>query len=252
MKAIISNFLINIGGCTVFFIRICTYIPSFKKRWYEILKQFKRIGWDSLPLILITSAFTGFVTAVQASYQTKGLIPKSMLGVLVGKSVMTELAPVLTALVSTGKVGASIAAEIGSMKVTEQIDALETMAIDPIDFLYMPRVVAGAIMMPVLTILSITISLFSAYLLSNYTSGVSFYGFFNTMKNYFVASDIYGALVKSFFFGITITTVGCFAGSKTQGGAEGFGSVATNTVIYSAIMILVMDFVVATVLFGGL
>jgi phospholipid/cholesterol/gamma-HCH transport system permease protein len=148
-------------------------VPRLPHRRAEILRQMRRVGWDSLLLIGITSAFTGLVTAVQASYQTSGYIPRSLIGVLVGKSTMIELAPVLTALVLSGRVGASIAAEIGTMKVSEQIDALKTMAIDPVDFLYLPRVIAGLIMAPLLTVFSNFIGILSAFVISRYHYGLS-------------------------------------------------------------------------------
>ncbi|MDD3049596.1 MAG: ABC transporter permease [Candidatus Cloacimonetes bacterium] len=221
------------------------------KRKYEILKQMKKIGYDSLLLIFVTSGFTGLVTAVQATYQTSNYIPKSLIGVLVGKSTMIELAPVLTALVLSGKVGASIAAEIGTMKVSEQIDALETLAVDPVEYLYYPRILAGILMFPALTIFSNVIAILSAFFLSTFRYKLSFYSFFSNMKNYFQPYDLWGGLVKAFFFGFVVTSIACFIGSKTKGGAEGVGKSATQSVVYSSISILVMDFAVAYFLFGN-
>ena len=146
------NLLAKLGSYLIFNGKVIKEIPFIFKRRYYFLRICKKIGLDSLWLIIITSVFTGFVTALQAIYQTKGRIPLSYLGVLVEKSVVIELAPVLTALVLTGKIGAALTAEIGTMKVTEQVDALESMAISPYNFIYMPRVVAGAIMVPLLTI----------------------------------------------------------------------------------------------------
>lgn len=210
-----------------------------------------RVGYDSLILITITAAFTGLVTAVQAVYQTQGYIPVHFIGVLVGKSTMIELAPVLTALVMTGKVGASIAAEIGSMNVSEQLDALKTMAIEPADFLYLPRIIAGVIIFPLLTIFANVIGIISSWGFSFMRYGISYHTFFNSLKNYFTPSDLWGGLIKSIFFGLIVTSIGCFAGSKTTGGAEGVGKATTQTVVYSAILILIMDFLVAWFLFGG-
>jgi len=249
MKSKLS-FINLIGEFVLFNAAILGHFTKIQKRSNEILKQMKRIGYDSFLLIAITSAFTGLVTSVQASYQTSGYIPVSLIGVLIGKSTMIELAPVLTALVLTGKVGASIAAEIGSMKVSEQLDALETMAIDPVDLVYMPRIVAGIVMFPILTIFSNLIGIFSAFLLSVYKYHINAFSFFTNMRDFFLPSDLIGGLVKAVFFGLIITTVGCFAGSKAQGGAEGVGKITTMTVVYSSILILVMDFIVAAILFG--
>lgn len=245
------HFFSTIGEFLLFNLSIAGFLPHLKKRYGEIIKQMKRIGFDSLPLISITSAFTGLVTSVQASYQTSGYIPKRLIGVLVGKSTMIELAPVLTGLVLAGKVGASIAAEIGSMKVSEQIDAMETMAIDPHDFLYFPRIFAGCIMFLLLTVYANFIGIFSAFILSVGKYKVNAFSFFNNMRNFFLPSDLWGGLIKAFFFGLIITSVACFAGSKTKGGAEGVGKAATNTVVYSSILILITDFVVASILFGN-
>ncbi len=246
-----KSFFINILGEFVLFnISIFSHLPRIKKRFAEIVKQMKRIGYDSLPLIAITSAFTGLVTSVQASYQTSGYIPMSFIGVLIGKSTMIELAPVLTGLVLAGKVGASIAAEIGTMKVSEQLDALETMAIDPVDYIYMPRIISGILMFPLLTIFSNFIGILSAFYLSVFKYNVNAYSFFSNMRDFFLPSDLWGGLVKALFFGLIVTSVGCFMGSKAKGGAEGVGKVTTLTVVYSSILILVMDFIVAALLFG--
>jgi phospholipid/cholesterol/gamma-HCH transport system permease protein len=247
----IKNFVVLVGDFSIFQIDIFQSLSNLKKRWEAILDQMQKIGLDSLLLITITAGFTGLVTAVQASYLTNGYIPPNLIGVLVGKSTMIELAPVLTALVLAGKVGASIAAEIGTMKVSEQLDSLMTMAIDPADYLYMPKVVAGCLMVPVLTIYANLVGIFSAFALSVIKYNINGYTFFLEMKNYFMPSNLWGGLVKAFFFGFFITMIGCYAGSKTEGGAQGVGRVATMTVVYSSIAILVVDFVVAAVLFGS-
>jgi phospholipid/cholesterol/gamma-HCH transport system permease protein len=236
-------FVIFLGGVT-------RCLPGIGRRRTEIIRQAKRIGNDSLLLIFVISVFTGLVTAVQATYQTSGYIPIRMIGVMVGKSAMIELGPVLTALVLSGRVGASLAAEIGTMRVSEQLDALETLAIDPADYLYMPRIVAGALMVPLLTVYSIVFAIFSAFTFTFLKYGMSAETFFLHMRNYFQPSDIWGGLVKSFFFGLIITSVGCHVGSRAGNGAEGVGRAATQTVVWSSILILIMDFFVAFVLFG--
>lgn len=248
VKSIISL----VGEFMLFQYAVFVHLSQIRKRFTEIVIQMRRIGYESLLLISVTSGFTGLVTSVQASYQTSGYIPESLIGVLVAKSTMIEVAPVLTGLVLAGKVGASIAAEIGTMKVSEQIDALETMAIDPFDYIYLPRIIAGIFMFPLLTIFSNFIGIFSAFFLSVYKYNVNAYSFFSNMKDFFLPADLWGGLVKAIFFGLVITTVGCFAGSKAKGGAEGVGRVTTLTVVYSSILVLVADFVVAAILFGGI
>ncbi|MDD2332068.1 MAG: ABC transporter permease [Candidatus Cloacimonetes bacterium] len=245
----IRAFLSGIGEYILFIGRVFGRFPHFYRRIPEIFLQVKRIGYDSLLLIFITSAFTGLVTALQAVYQTRNYIPVSYMGVMIGKSTMIELGPVLTALVLTGKVGASIAAEIGTMRVSEQIDALQSMSIKAEDFLYMPRVLAGLIAFPLLTIYSSIVGIICAWLFAWKAYGLHYYTFFNNMKSYFHPSDLWGGLVKSLFFGLIITSIGCFQGDKTFGGAEGVGKSTTQTVVNSAILILVWDFIVAWILF---
>ncbi|MDP2173840.1 MAG: ABC transporter permease [Candidatus Cloacimonadaceae bacterium] len=243
--------LAGIGEYSIFLGNTLKRISALGRRRQEFLIQFKRIGYDSIFLITLTAAFTGLVTALQAVYQSKGYIPLHLLSVLIGKSTMIELAPVLTALVMTGKVGASIAAEIGTMKVSEQLDALKSMSISPEEFLYMPRVVAGLIAFPILTVYANLIGILCAWYFSWLRYGIHYHTFFNNMKSYFEPSDLWGGLIKSVVFGFLITTLSCFFGSRSFGGAEGVGRSTTLTVVYSSVLILVMDFFVAWILFGG-
>ena len=245
-----NHFITTIGQYVIFNFYVITQFPDIFKRMPLIVKQMKRVGYDSLLLISITSAFTGFVTSLQASYQTSGYIPESLIGVLVGKATMIELAPVLTGLVLTGKIGASIAAEIGTMKVNEEVDALKSLAINPFSFVHLPRIIASSLMVPLLEIYAIIVGIFSAYTLSIFKYGINGYTFFANMRSFFNPSDLWGGVIKAFFFGLIISTIGCFVGSKTRDGAEGVGRAATLTVVYSSILILVMDFAVAAVLFG--
>lgn len=247
----IANLFAGIGEYIIFIGNSLSRLPSFPKRYQEFLIQFKRIGFDSLFLISLTAAFTGLVTALQAVYQSKGYIPIHLLSVLIGKSTMIELAPVLTALVMTGRVGASIAAEIGTMKVSEQIDALKSMNINPHEFLYLPRILAGIFAFPLITIFANLVGIITAWYFSWLRYGIHYYTFFNNMRSYFEASDLWGGLAKSLVFGFIITSFACFHGDRTYGGAEGVGKATTLTVVYSAVAILVMDFIVAWFLFGA-
>lgn len=242
----------NVGAYVIFLYQLFIKLPKIIKRRYEILVQIKNMGFNSLLLITVTSAFAGLVTAVQASYQTRGLIPKSFIGVMVAKSTMIELAPVLTGLVLSGKIGASITAEIGTMRVSEQIDALKSIGTDPYEYLYLPRVIAGILILPLLTIYANFIGIVSAFFIVSHQYNINYQTFFNNIKDYFDPMDLWGGLAKAFFFGLVITSIGCLIGNKAEGGAEGVGKAATLTVVYSSIMILVMDFVVAAILFGGM
>ncbi len=250
-KSLLIKTAYQIGSYVSFTAAVLVKIPRIFRRFYEFTDQLKKMGYDSILLITVTSGFTGLVTAVQASYQTRGYISRNLIGVVVGKSTMTELAPVLTALVLSGKVGAAIAAEIGTMKVSEQIDAMKSMGVDPYDYLYLPRMIAGIIVLPLLTVYANLIGICSAFIVSNIKYDINIYTFFSNIRHYFDPMDLWGGLIKTFFFGMIITSISCYIGSRTEGGAEGVGKATTLTVVYSSILILLMDFVVAAVLFGG-
>ena len=246
------KFLAGLGDYVIFTGAALKSLRSVLVRRQEIVLQFKRIGFDSLFLISLTAAFTGLVTALQAVYQSKGYIPINLLSVLISKSTMVELAPVLTALVMTGKVGASIAAEIGTMKVSEQLDALRSMNIQPSEFLYMPRILAGVITFPMLTVFANLVGILCAWYFSWLRYGIHWHTFFNSMKSYFEPFDLWSGLIKSAVFGFIITTLSCYFGDRSTGGAEGVGRSTTLTVVYSAVTILIMDFIVAWILFGAM
>ena len=207
-----------------------------------ILYQMEHIGVNSLPLVTIIAVFTGAVAAWQAAYQLKGIAPLSFLGGSTSRAIITELGPVLTGIVIAGRVGASIAAELGTMKVTEQIDALETMAISPVRYLAMPRFIASVVMLPLLVIFADTIAIFGAFIVSNYFLGVSFAVFFLSVKRFFVMSDLIAGLVKTVFFGAVTSLLGCHIGFRTEGGAEGVGLSTIRSFVLSAAMILILDY----------
>jgi len=241
-----------IGSYTIFTFQTLISMVFLNKRRHVIAKQLKKIGNDSIFLIFVTSAFTGLVTALQATYQTKGYIPLSLISVMVAKSSMIELSPVLSSLVLAGKVGATISAEIGSMNVTEQIDALKAMSVNPNEYLYMPKVFAALVMFPCLVIFSIAISILSAFIFSNAFFGVSVNTFFLSIKAFFEPLDIWIGIIKAIFFGFIVSTIATFNGAMTTNGAEGVGQASTNTVIFSSIGILMMDFLIAQFVFGSM
>ena len=248
----VINVFRNIGDFTIFTKNTLLTFYLVWKRRFLLLQQLKKIGYDSTLLIIVTSAFTGLVTALQATYQTKGYIPLSLISVMVAKTSMMELSPVLTGLVLSGKVGATISAEIGSMKVTEQIDALDTMSVDKYEFLYMPRVVACLLMFPILTVVSILVAILSAFIFSNNMYHISSFTFFENMKAFFEPLDLWLGLTKAIVFGFIVSSIATYSGSITKNGAEGVGIATTNTVVYSSIGILMSDFIVAQIIFGGI
>lgn len=210
--------------------------------------QMRRIGVDSLPVALFIAAFTGIVLALQASYTFTGTVPLYVVGAVVGKTMMLELGPVLTGLALAGRVGASVAAELGTMKVTEQVDALETLAYDPLAYLVVPRLLAGLVMVPVVVVLGIVIGIVTGWITSMSLLDLSTAEFVKGLKFLYRFKDVWFGLVKSASFGFTITLVGCRLGLGTRGGAEGVGRSTTRAVVISAMLILVLDAFWAVVL----
>ncbi len=212
------------------------------------LVQMRRVGVDSLPVALFIAAFTGVVLALQAAYTFTGAVPLYFVGTLVGKSMMLELGPVLVGLALAGRVGASMAAELGTMRVTEQVDALETLAFDPQSFLVIPRVFAGTTMFPLVVALAIVVGIATGWLTSLALLGLSTPEFIKGLKQFYEFKDTWFGLLKSASFGFTITMVGCVVGLSTRGGAEGVGRSTTQAVVYAAILILMLDALWAAVL----
>lgn len=239
----------EIGGVCILIWRTAQLLPRTFANARAVFQQMERIGIGSLPLVCVTSLFVGAVTAVQAAYQFHGYVPYKFLGTVVGKSVTLELGPVLTALVVGGRVSASIAAEIGTMKVTEQVDALEMIAIDPVEHLVLPRIVAATIMLPVLTIFSDFLAIAGAAVVANISIGVSFHTFETGLKLLFRYQDLLGGLMKTFVFGSIISLMGCYNGFETRGGAEGVGMATMKAVVSSCLLILVSNYLLASLIF---
>lgn len=203
--------------------------------------QMRRLGVDSLPIGLLIATFTGIVLALLASYSFTGAVPLYFVGTLVEKTITLELAPVLTGLALAGRVGANIAAELGTMRVTEQIDALETLSYDPLAYLVVPRIVAGGIMFPVVVGVAMIVGVAAGWVASLGLLGLSSEAFVKGARLFFSDFDVRYGLVKASSFGIAVTFIGCFHGLRARGGAEGVGRAATQAVVYSAVMILVLD-----------
>ena len=188
-------------------------------------------------------------TAWQANYQLEGYVSMRYLGTAVSKSLILELGPVLTGLVVAGRIGSSIAASLGAMRITEQIDALSTMAINPIRYLVMPRVIAAMIMVPMLTIYSVSFGIVGGMYVSMKFLGVPYGIFIYGLRHFFYYSDLMVCLIKSLIFGTGLSFLGCYYGFNATGGAEGVGSAAIRAYVSSAVFILLSDFVVASIAF---
>jgi phospholipid/cholesterol/gamma-HCH transport system permease protein len=206
-----------------------------------VLAQMRKLGVNSLPIALFLAAFTGIVMALQASYTFTGAIPLYFVGTLVGKTLILELGPVLTGLALSGRVGANIAAELGTMRVSEQIDALETMAYNPVSYLVVPRVVAGTVMMPIIVIFATVLGITAGWITSINLLDMSTQQFVRGLREFHDPFDITFSVIKSTSFGLVITLVGCYQGFHTRGGAEGVGVATTRAVVIASMMILVLD-----------
>jgi phospholipid/cholesterol/gamma-HCH transport system permease protein len=217
--------------------------------WGRLLvQQLARVGVGSLPIALFIATFTGIVLALQASYTFTGAVPMYFVGVLVGKTMMLELGPVLTGLALSGRVGANIAAELGTMRVTEQVDALETMAYPPVAYLVVPRVLAGIIMFPLVTALATATGIASGWLTALQLLDMTTPEFVRGLTLFFLPFDVTFSFIKATSFGFVVTSLGCFFGYHTQGGAEGVGLSTTRAVVASSMVILVLDAFWAVVL----
>ncbi len=244
------SFIERLGSTFILLAKVFYYFKAIPRSLGLIVDQLFMIGNKSFPLVTITSVFVGAVSAWQAAYQFKFIgAPLRYLGAAVGKAVVIELAPVLTALVVGGRVAAGIAAEVGTMRVTEQIDALDSMGISPARYLIMPRVLSCMIMLPVLTMIANFVSIMGALIVSVLFVDMSHETFLNGVKYSFSMSDLFAGMIKSLVFGTIIGIVGCREGFFTGGGARGVGRSTTEAVVISAVMILVADYIIATILF---
>ena len=211
------------------------------RRWGLISDQMSKIGVDSFPLVFLTALFTGVVLALQSAYQLQKLSAATYIGSLVALSMTRELGPVLTALVIAGRVGAAVTAELATMKVTEQIDALETLSTDPVKYLAVPRMVALLIMLPILTIYADMVGILGGYLVGVYKLGLGSSLYMNMTWDPLRLKDVLTGLFKSGVFAAIISSVACFEGFETSGGAEGVGRSTTLSVVISFILIITAD-----------
>jgi phospholipid/cholesterol/gamma-HCH transport system permease protein len=212
------------------------------RTWLPLLAaQLRRLGVDSVPIALFIAVFTGIVLSLLSKYIFTGAVPLYFVGALVGKTIMMELGPVLTGLALAGRVGANIAAEIGTMRVTEQVDALETLAYNPKSYLVVPRVLAGGIMFPVVTALAVAVGVTAGWLTAINLLDLSTLEFVKGLRLFYRWKDIWFGLVKAASFGIAVTLAGSVMGLSTWGGAEGVGRNTTRAVVLGCEAILVLD-----------
>jgi phospholipid/cholesterol/gamma-HCH transport system permease protein len=215
----------------------------------NIFKQMVRVGVDSLPIVLLSALFTGMVLALQSGVASMNMFDEPIfMGTLVSFSMVLELGPVLTGMVIAGRVGASITAEIGTMKVTEQLDALYTLGTTPEKYLAVPLFIATVTMLPIITFLADVVGIWGGYLVSVHHFDIPGNVYMNDMISYLEMVHFAHGLIKSAFFGFIIVTVSCYRGFSTFGGAEGVGKSTTRAVVVSMILILVFDYFLSMLL----
>ncbi len=241
----ILNFFAEFGQITILAYRTGKYFSRIFRDRKLVLEQMAIVGSDSLPLVVLIGTFTGAIAALQATnlFDKFNLIniAKPFIGSSIATVVFTELTPVLTALIIAGRVGGAMAAQIGTMKVTEQIDALEMMAIDKHRFLGMPRAIAALTMMPLLAVFSNVVALIGGYVLTSIKFNFPSYLFFDSVQNFFEPWEITLGLIKSFVFGGVTALIGVHVGFSTTGGAEGVGNSTVRSFTLSASAILILD-----------
>lgn len=247
INAKLNDFFLEAGEISRFTGRF--FQQTFRPR-YEIAEFFKQcyiVGYKSLPLICLTGFIMGLVLTMQLRPSLIAYGVESQLPAMVGIAIVREIGPVLTALIFAGKIGSSIGAELGSMRVTEQIDAMEVSGTNPYKYLVITRVLASTFMLPVLVMLSIAVSLYGSYLGVNIKGSTSFSLFWTQVFANLSYSDVVPAFVKSFFFGFAIGIIGCFKGYYSSKGTEGVGRSANSAVVVSSVMVFVIDLIAVQV-----
>ena len=244
----VAGWLASVGAVSHFTSEVALGLRDVRTWSSLLVTQMRRIGVNSVPIALFIATFTGVVLALQASYTFTGAVPMYFVGTLVGKTLMLELGPVLTGLALAGRVGANIAAELGTMKVTEQVDALETLAYNKFSYLVVPRVLAAALMFPIVVSMSTALGIVTGWITAINLLDLSSFEFFKGLRLFYEFKDVWFGLVKSVSFGFVIALIGCLKGLGAAGGAEGVGRAATEAVVAGAAMILVLDAFWAVVL----
>lgn len=214
----------------------------------ELAKQIVVIGVRSIPIVLLTSIFTGMVLAIQTAYGLHRFGAKNYVGNIVSLSLVRELGPVLTSIMLCGRVGAGIAAELASMVVTEQVDAMRALGANPIRKLVTPKIVAALIVLPLLTVLADLIGVYGGLLVAVYDLNITLHTYYRSIIYTIKIKDVFDGLIKSGFFGFFLVTIACFKGLNTRGGTEGVGMTTTEAVVVSSIVVFVSDFFITKIL----
>ena len=243
-------FLAAVGDLTLFAVQAIVRGVSGPYYPRMIIRQMIDIGYYSLPVVGLTAIFTGMVLALQSHTGFSRFEAQSAVATIVVLSMTRELGPVLAGLMVAGRVGASMAAEIGTMRVTEQIDALTTLSTDPFKYLVWPRLIAGLLMLPLLVMVADIIGVFGGYIIGIYKLNFSAYDYINRTFEFLEVQDVMSGLVKAAVFGFLVALMGCYQGYHSKGGAQGVGAATTKAVVSASILILTANYVVTEIFFS--
>lgn len=246
---IIINFTIEFGRVIMLFYDTLRQLVMPPYEISNTIKQMYEVGFKSIPVVLVTGLFTGMVLALQSYTGFKRFGAETLVGTVVALSMTREMGPVLTAFVVTGRAGAAMAAELGTMRVTEQIDALETLATNPVKYLVVPRFIAGLVMLPALCIISDIVGIIGGYTITVGLFDASPTQYWRQTWDFLDLEDIYNGLLKACFFGASIALLCCYRGFYSEGGAEGVGKATTGAVVLSFMTILISDYFLSAWLF---
>jgi len=245
----LESYLEQMGRLVQMVGRVFAWTPRPPYDWRELLRQMMKVGVNSVPVVLLTAMFTGMVLALQTFTVLSRFNAESFVGSLVALSMVRELSAVLTGLIVAGRAGSAMGAELGTMRVTEQIDALEVMATDPVHYLVVPRVWASTIMMPLLVVMANGVGIFGGYLVSVVLMGANPVAYIDRTFQFMDLNDLFSGLIKAAAFGFLLALIGCLQGFYTSGGAEGVGRSTTAAVVSASIAILISDFFLTRLLF---
>lgn len=234
--------LADLGGVFILAVEVAVLAVRPPYRLSNLLASCEAVGVGSVFVVVLTGFFTGAVFGMQSAIAFRLFDAESLVGATVALSLTRELAPVLTGLMVTGRAGSAIATELGSMRVTEQIDALATMAVDPKHYLVVPRVLAGLLTVPILCMVFNLIGLFGSYLVAVKLQGISEAQFWSRIQAWVDLADVLGGMIKAGVFGLLVTLVACQKGYNASGGARGVGEATTEAVVLSSVLILVIDY----------
>ena len=240
------NLVQEAGGMMIFLLEglSLAFAPPFRVR--RVLQEIQNIGVRSTMIVMLTAAFTGMVMALQGYYTLRKYGSEGALGSVVALGLIREMGPVLTGIMVSARAGSAVTAEIGIMRITEQLDALDTMAVNPIQYVVMPKLLAGIITVPLLTAIFDVVGILGGYLVGVVLLGVSSGSYFSSMTQSVVMNDVNGGIVKSLVFGLTIILVACYNGYYTEHGAEGVSKATNRTVVLSAVLVLAWDYVLTS------